>query len=196
MIRLAPAVAFIPAAASYALGHGPPSRQAPGRSSVAAIDALDLSKSKVQLSFWHTQTGANQDKLNAIIDTFNASQPSIRVSPEFQGNYDDIYKKLVAAVAAKQAPDVAVSYPSMVSEYQAADAVLPLDAYVASSKYGLGQSERDDFVPPYWKENQYPEYGNALLSFPFTKSLLVMYYNADRVNAAGVIREPRRLDVG
>jgi sn-glycerol 3-phosphate transport system substrate-binding protein len=103
MIRLAPAVAFIPAAAacSYALGHGPPSRQAPGRSSVAAIDALDLSKSKVQLSFWHTQTGANQDKLNAIIDTFNASQPSIRVSPEFQGNYDDIYKKLVAAVAAQ-----------------------------------------------------------------------------------------------
>lgn len=188
--RIAGAAALVPLSGACSFA-GRRAVSQPGASPAArSIDALDLTGKKLELSFWHTQTGANQDKLNAIVEAFNASQPSVRINPEFQGNYDDLFKKLLAAVAARQMPDLAVSYPSMVSEYQAADAVVALDPYIANSKYGLSGSERIDFIAPYWKENQYPEFGNALLSFPFTKSLLVMYYNADRLKAAGITAAP------
>jgi multiple sugar transport system substrate-binding protein len=155
-----------------------------------SVDAIDLSGQKIQLTLWHTQSGTNQEKLNAIIDAFNASQPSVRLMPEYQGNYDDLYKKQMTAISAGQMPELAVAYPNMVSEYEAANAVVALNPYVASSRYGLSKAERDDFISSYWNECLYPEFGNALLSFPFTKSLLVLYYNADRLQSAGVTDAP------
>jgi multiple sugar transport system substrate-binding protein len=175
----------------YAAGCTSGGRSAVGGSRAAAeIDSLDLTGRRIAVSFWHTQTGPKADKLNAIVEAFNRSQPSVEVKPEYQGDYNAIFKKLLSAVSARQAPDVAVSYPSMVSEYQSANQVLVLDNYVASARYGLTASEQQDYVEPYWDEGKYPEYGKNMLSFPFTKSLLVMYYNADRLKAAGVAKAP------
>jgi len=171
-------------------GRGAATSASAPRRAGPSVDSLDLIGDKIDISFWHTQTGAKADKLNAIIDAFNRSQPSVTVKPEFQGDYNAIFKKLLSAVSAGQTPDVAVSYPSMVSEYQGANAVVPLDDYVKSAKYGLTKAEQQDYIAPYWDEGQYPEYGKSMLSFPFTKSLLVMYYNADRLQAAGITKSP------
>jgi len=154
------------------------------------VDSLNLNGKKIDVSFWHTQTGPKADKLNALVDAFNRSQPSVTVKPEFQGDYNAIFKKLLSAVSAGQTPDVAVSYPNMVSEYQSANAVVALDDYVNSRRYGLSAAEQQDYIAPYWDEGRYPEYGKSMLSFPFTKSLLVMYYNADRLKAAGITKSP------
>jgi ABC-type glycerol-3-phosphate transport system substrate-binding protein len=159
-------------------------------SRTAGIDSVELTGKRTEISLWHTQTGPKADKLNAIVEAFNQSQPSVAVKAVFQGDYNALFKKLLAGVAAAQTPDLAVSYPSMVSEYQNAGAVVVLDPYVASTRYGLSETEREDYIEPYWNEGRYPEYGNQLLSFPFTKSLLVMYYNADKLKAAGIEKRP------
>ena len=44
----------------------------------------------------------------------------------------------------------------------------------------------DDIFPAYIESNRYPEFNNKLLSFPFTKSLAVHYFNEDLFKAAGV----------
>jgi multiple sugar transport system substrate-binding protein len=154
------------------------------------VDSVDLTGKKIQLTFWHAKSGAKGDKLNAIISAFNSSQPAVTVTPQFQGNYTDLYKKLLTSVAGGQVPDLADAYPSQVSEYQSANAVVPLDDYVHSSKYGLSSSEQDDYIKPFWNENVYPEYGNKLLSFPFSKSFLVMFFNADRLKAVNFSKAP------
>lgn len=164
----------------------------PGPSRTSAIDSLDLSGRRIEVSFWHTQTGPKADKLNAIIEAFNSSQPRVSVKPEFQGDYNALFKKLLSGVAAGQTPDLAVSYPSMVSEYQSAGSVVRLDGYVNSARYGLTAAERDDYIKPYWDEGEYPEYNGSMLSFPFTKSLLVLYYNADKLRAVGLGKPPEQ----
>jgi len=74
----------------------------------------------------------------------------------------------------------------MVSEYQSANVVTPLEPYINSSKYGLSAQDLADFYPIYITSNQYPEFNGQMLSFPFTKSVLVMYYNADKLKEAGL----------
>jgi len=154
------------------------------------VDAVDLSGKKIQLTFWHAKSGAKGDKLNSITDAFNSSQNVISVQPQFQSSYTDLYKKLLTSVAGGQLPDLADAYPSQVSEYQSANVVVSLDDYIASNKYGLSKAEQDDFIKAYWTESVYPEYGNRHLSFPFSKSFLVMYYNSGKLKAANVPKTP------
>jgi multiple sugar transport system substrate-binding protein len=159
-------------------------------SRINPVDSVDLTGKKIELSFWHQTTGPKADKLNAVAAAFNSSQSIVTVKPEYQGTYTDIYKKLLTSISGGQLPDLAVAYPSQVSEYQSANAVIPLDDYVSSSKYGLSKTELDDFIGAYLNENKYPEYGNKLLSFPFAKSLLVLYYNADRLKTLNYGKTP------
>lgn len=150
-----------------------------------AVDNVTIS-SPVTITFWHSQTGANAEALNKIIADFQAANPNIKIDAQNQGTYTDIYKKSIAAINGGGLPDLSVAYESFVSEYQAANVVLPLEGYVNSTKYGLSAQDIQDFYPVYITDNQYAEYNNQMLSFPFTKSALVMYYNADKLKEAGL----------
>ncbi len=142
--------------------------------------------SPVEITFWHTQTGSREQKLKQIIAAFEAQNPNIKVRPELQDGYTNLFKKVSAAINGGGLPDLAVSYESMVSEYQAANVVVPLEDYINSQKYGMSAEDLADFYPIYITSNQYPEYKGQMLSFPFTKSSLVMYYNADKLREAGL----------
>ena len=160
--------------------------QPAAQASTNPIDQIDLGNEKVSLVFWHTQSGPNADKLMQVIQGFQQKYPNITIDAQNTGNYTDNYKKLTAAIVGGGLPDLAVSYPSMVSEYQQADKVVALDDYINSQKYGFTREELADFYPGFLEESRYPEYGNKYYSFPFTKSALVMYYNADKLKAEGI----------
>ncbi len=151
------------------------------------IDRIDLGAEKVALTFWHTQTGPNEEKLKQVIAGFQQKYPNITIDAQKTGNYTDNYKKVNTAITGGGLPDLSVAYPSMVSDWQQAEKMLALDEYVNSQKYGLTKEELSDFFEPFLAESRnYPEFGNKYYSFPFTKSLLVMYYNADALAKAGL----------
>lgn len=155
------------------------------------VDSVDLTGQKVPITLWHHLTGAKADLLTTIIGQFNSSQPSVTVQPQNQGNsYDDLYKKLLTAASGGQLPDLAEAYPSQVSEYQSGNVVVVLDDYINSTKYGLSKAEQADFVKPYWDESTYAEYHGQHLSFPFSKSFLVMFYNADKLKTLNYAKTP------
>jgi ABC-type glycerol-3-phosphate transport system substrate-binding protein len=87
-------------------------------------------------------------------------------------------------------PDLVVAYPSMVAEYMEAGAPLDLRPYVEDKTYGLTEEEFDDIFPVYIEDNRYPAYDNKYLSWPFHKSMLVMYANVTLLNQAGVTEMP------
>jgi multiple sugar transport system substrate-binding protein len=151
----------------------------------SAVDNVDI-KAPVEITFWHTQTGTNADALNKIIAQFQEKYPNIKVKAENQGTYTDLFQKTTAAINGGGLPDLSVAYESFVSEYQSANVVLPLEDYINSTKYGLSAQDLQDFYPVYITDNQYAEYNGQMLSFPFTKSVLVMYYNADKLKEAGL----------
>src|SRR5216683_2190052 len=66
-----------------------------------------------------------------------------------------------------------------------ADIVLNLDPYVKSKKNGLDQKSQDDIYKSYFDTNRFPQFGDQLLSFPFTKSLLITYQNDDILKEIG-----------
>jgi ABC-type glycerol-3-phosphate transport system substrate-binding protein len=152
----------------------------------SAVDNVTISK-PVTITFWHTQPtdGPNGKKLNSLIQDFQAKNPNIQIDAQYVGNYDALFQKLETAIAGGQTPDMAVAYPNQVAEYQQASVIVPLDDYVKSQKYGLPKDDYADILQAYRYDNFYPGNGNKMLSFPFTKSIELMYYNADALKAAG-----------
>jgi ABC-type glycerol-3-phosphate transport system substrate-binding protein len=82
----------------------------------------------------------------------------------------------------------------MVADYMKANAVVALDDYVNSAQYGLSKADQDDLFPFAVNRNRFPQFGNKLLSFPFTTSDLNLYYNADMLKQVGVNEPPATWD--
>ncbi|MFH1929756.1 MAG: extracellular solute-binding protein, partial [Chloroflexota bacterium] len=141
----------------------------------------------VKLTFWHTQEPeAFRGKLlDGMIEDFQKEYPWITIESSYQGSYTDLYRKMMATIAAGEMPDFAVAYPSQISEYMQADAVVPLDAYINDPEIGLTEGDMKDIFPGFLAECRFPEFDNQYLAFPFTKSYVGMWYNMDLLKAAG-----------
>ena len=156
-----------------------------------AVSQIEFTE-PVELEFWHTKTGSEEELLNEIVAEFNATNEyGITVVPtSIEGSYDQIFKDTVAGLAVGEVPDLVVAYPSMVAEYMEAEAPLALDPYVASGKYGLTEEELNDYFPVYIEDNTYPAYDNQMLSWPFHKSMVVLFANKTLLEMAGVDKMP------
>lgn len=146
------------------------------------------------VSFWHTQSGPKAEALRKIVDDFNASQDRYRVVEQYVGNYDTIFRKMVVNIRAKNPPALAVAYESMVAKYHEAGSVVDLDEYLTHPDYGLSKESLADIYPAFIESNRFRHYGNKLLSFPFTKSILMMYYNRGLLEKLGLEPPPRTWD--
>ena len=155
---------------------------APAQSTAADIDLTG----PTSLVLWHTQTGANAKALQDLVDKFNSTNgKQITVTLQYQGSYTQLYQKNLSAIQAGALPELAVAYESFVADYMKADVVLNLDPYVNSAKNGLDKASQADIYKPYFDTNRFPQFGNQLLSFPFTKSLFLSYNNEDILKEIG-----------
>jgi len=145
-----------------------------------------LNPSGQEVLFWHVSTRKHWDILKEIIDGFNETNPyGIRVVPQYAGYYGDIYKKIIAAIAAGDTPDLAIAYPNQVADYAKAGVIVPLDPYLESEKYGFTPEERADFFEAFLESDRQAAYGNQLMSFAHSRSMRVMYYNEDWLKELG-----------
>jgi ABC-type glycerol-3-phosphate transport system substrate-binding protein len=145
----------------------------------------------VRLVFWHTRRGDQEQALKAICTEFAQANPGVEVLPEYQGSYGDLNKKVRASIQGKQLPALTVGYESQVAEYAANDVVRPLDDFVKDPEIGFKEDELKQIPELYLSSNRFAKYNNQLLSFPFTKSNLVMYYNKTLLASAGVKEPPK-----
>lgn len=166
----------------------------PGRTGAPAGDVERELSGPVSITLWHAQTGSVARALQEQVDAFNgANGMGIIVAMAYQGNQEQLYRKTLAAIQTGAVPELSVGYESFAADYQKSDVVLDLDPYLRSKKHGLSQASLDDIFTTYLDANRYPQLGDRLLSFPFAKSLLVMYQNDDVLKAAGQV-SPRTWD--
>ena len=103
----------------------------------------------VTITFWHTQTGANEKALSEQVAKFNgANGKNITLKSEYQGSYTQVYQKIMAGIQAGSPPDVAVAYESMVAEYMKANAVVDMRRRRASRARGPVEGEPGRHLPP------------------------------------------------
>lgn len=149
---------------------------------------------KMRLQFWHTRRSDQEKALQRICADYNRANPNVEIEPLYQGNYDRLNQKLRASIQAKDLPALAVAYESQVVEYTAGNALLPLDTFVKDAELGLKDEELSDFPPLYLETNRYAQFDNQLLSFPFTKSTLLLFYNKTLLAKAGFTEPPATWD--
>jgi multiple sugar transport system substrate-binding protein/sn-glycerol 3-phosphate transport system substrate-binding protein len=168
--------------AVLALGGCGGSAPAPG-AGFAPIDAT-------QAVFWDRQTTETAALLRSLVAEFNAGREGIPVAVERAGGYSEIFRKVSASIQARRLPAMAVSYESMTAEYAASGAVAPLDALVQDPATGFSPAELEDFFPAVLASNRFEQFGGQLYSFPFAKSVLMLYYNKRVLAAAGIAAPP------
>jgi ABC-type glycerol-3-phosphate transport system substrate-binding protein len=132
----------------------------------------------VTIGFWHTQTGTNQRTIDEFATKFGAANgKNITLRAEYQGSYQQVFQKTLAAVAAGSPPDTAVAYENMVVEYAKQGAVVDLADYLDRGPTPLPKDSLVDIFPALLQGSRYETFGGKLLSFPFAKGLAVLYTN-------------------
>ena len=154
----------------------------------------ELDPTGVQITYWHQFTRFQQETLEALVEEFNNSNEwSIKVTAEFGGRYDDLYNKMVTAIAADSVPDIVAAYQNEAAAYQVSGALVDLNDYVDDPQWGLG-AERDDYFEGFLQQDVNAQFSGMRLGFPPNRSLELLYYNMDWLKEMGFSGPPQSWD--
>jgi len=152
----------------------------------------------VTVTLWHNQTGVLAKGFTDMIAEFNATNGkgiTVRAEEQSAGNsYTGLYQKMLGAIQAGSTPEMIVAVENQVADYAKAGIIVDLDQYIGSKKNGLSKDSLADIYKPYLDSNKYPQYGNKTYSFPFIKSLEVLYRNDDLAKELGFSAQPKTWD--
>jgi len=167
-------------------------RQPGGVSSAVPLDDVDPSNQAI--TFWYPYTGTSQKGMQALIGEFNASNRwHITVKGEYAGNYNDIYNKMIPAIAGNATPNIVAAYQNQSATYEQSGVLLDLAPYVDSAKWGIAR-ELGDFFPAFISQDVSAQFGGKRLGFPLNRSVEVLYYNKDWLARLGLAGPPGSWD--
>jgi ABC-type glycerol-3-phosphate transport system substrate-binding protein len=157
------------------------------------VDSIDLAGKNIEVVYWHNRPEKDQQLLQSMLDEFNKSNPyGIKARAEIAGaSYPDVYNKVSAAIQAGQPPEISVAYQNQAAFYRASNAVIDLNPFVKSKKYGFSDDELKDFYQTFLDGDLNPQFNNERLGFPTQRSMEVMYYNADMLKQLGYDEAPK-----
>src|SRR5579884_1595526 len=157
------------------------------------VDEINLQGKNVEVTYWHNRPQQDQDLLQSMLDDFNKSNPyGITAHAEIAGAaYPDVYNKVNAAIQAGQPPEMSVAYQNQAAFYRAQGAIIDLNPFIKSSKYGLSQDDLKDYIQAFLDSDQNPQFSGERLGFPTQRSMNVMYYNSDWLKKLGYDGPPK-----
>ncbi len=124
--------------------------------------------------------GANTAATQDIIDAFQDLYPNITIIQNPQGNYDQLRDTIIELLRTGGAPALIMGYPDHYAEYAESNAIVPLDPYIESERYGI---DLDDYIINFIQENQQFD---VQYSMPYMKSTEIIVYNKDIFDAHGI----------
>lgn len=173
-------IALLVAFAAFAGG----TKEAPAAAKPAAITADPTGQT---ITFWYQHSKDKDTAMQKMLAEFNSTNPwKITVKGEYAGGYNDIYNKMVAAIAAKNMPDLVVAYQNNAATWQVSSALTDLNPFVKDAKYGLSDAEYADFVEGFINQDVNAQFGGQRLGFPPNRSVEVMYCNLDWLKKVGL----------
>jgi multiple sugar transport system substrate-binding protein len=142
------------------------------------------------ITYWYQHATSKDTAMKALIAEFNSTNPwKITVQGEYAGSYNDIYNKMVVAIAAGKPPDLVVAYQGASASYQVSGALIDLEPYVMDAKWGLGK-DYADFLPGFIRQDISKQFNDQRLGFPPNRSIEVLYYNITWLKALGATVAP------
>jgi sn-glycerol 3-phosphate transport system substrate-binding protein len=157
-----------------------------GDANACPLGALANADSPVKLTFWYVDTGVAGDALTSLVAKYNASQAKVHVDaiPDPQPDV-----KFFAGMRSGRLPDLLQTDGiSFIQRAEDSGAVLPVgDCLLAD------HADTSDFLP---RAISAYSVNGALWAMPYEQTSLVLYYNRDAFQAAGLDpdRAPKTLD--
>lgn len=149
----------------------------------------------VRIIFWHAMGGPLGEMLeDSLIADFNAGHPGIEIIPVCMGNYRALSQKIMASVMAGDPPDLAQAYETWTAQLIGGEVLVPLDSLMRVDTTFTPEMWED--IYPVFRDNS--TFDGRIYSFPFNKSVPVIYYNRELFNErslqpAGTWEEHREL---
>ncbi|HNS09977.1 MAG TPA: ABC transporter substrate-binding protein [Candidatus Ozemobacteraceae bacterium] len=144
---------------------------------------------KIEVVFWHAMGGPLGIVMNDLVDRYNKSQNTYFVKSVNMGSYDTLAKKVLASLVANEAPDISQNYETLTKKFIKHSKIVCLDDLIASES----EDVKGDIIPVLLENNTFD---GKLYSFPFNKSVPVLYYNKTMFAKVGLDpnRGPETLD--
>ena len=141
------------------------------------VDALADADEPVEITFWHGLNVDNEDAINALVDSYNASQDEVVVKAENQGGYLETIDKYFQSTVADR-PAVVMFPDYSVQKAIDSQALIPIEACTSAAEYDLST-----FQP-----SALAAYGAAGVEWgmPFNISNPVLFYNRNMFVEAGL----------
>ncbi|MFP4327737.1 MAG: sn-glycerol-3-phosphate ABC transporter substrate-binding protein UgpB [Paracoccaceae bacterium] len=151
-------------------------------STLALGAALSPAWAQTEIQWWHAMGGELGEKLEAIVDGYNASQSDYRVVPSFKGTYGETMTAAIAAFRAREQPAIVQVFEVGTGTMMAAEgAIYPVYQLMSDMEEPFDPSEYLPSVVGYYTDTD----GN-MLSMPFNSSTPIVYYNKDVFEKAGL----------
>ena len=150
---------------------------APG-AAPAAGTCPDTAKGQ-QITMWSPLTGPDGDEMTALANQYSQENPQgIKVTHLPQPDY---LQKLNTAAAGGNLPDLTIIRATDIAEMAARNVLRPMSAEVLNAIAGEGI--QSDFPAQVWRAG---EYRGQRYAFPLDVHPLVLYYNKDLFQQAGI----------
>lgn len=151
-----------------------------------ASSSVHHAAAPVQISFWYGIGGQLSVDVQQFVAAFNKTHPGIHVTATYQGSYSGggpEQQKLLAAIRAGDAPDLAQMEVHSMPVFALAGRLLPLTSFMKNSAH----DKPSDFIDGMLQSTQF---GKQYYGVPFNRSVPVLYYNETKFKAAGIAHPP------
>ena len=135
-----------------------------------------------KITWWHAMGGALGERVQAIVDDFNAAQDEVEVEAVYKGNYSETMTGAIAAFRAGEAPNIVQVFEVGTATMMSAEGAIE-PAYKIMAEYGADWDPAK-YLPAI--TGYYQDVDGNMLSMPFNSSTPVLYYNKEIFEAAGL----------
>lgn len=143
---------------------------------------------QIVLNWWTHATLSQRDLYNQLIKQFEAEHPGVKINLVITSSWDDMWRKMLTAIAAGEGVDLARTKDFWVTDLASRGALLDLTPYIERDRAEL---EIDEYYADLMKAYQF---NGGQYGLPWHVYFYNLYYNIDLFNEAGLPGPPETWD--
>src|SRR5438552_1131787 len=156
-----------------------------------AVPTLIPTSVPVTLQFWTVlpDKGITAQNLGELIQLFHQDYPLIDIAVSSQPTYTDLYRKVVASIAAGTLPDLVTGLDADMLQYARLKALTPLDDLLSTGS-GLPAADIADIPAGMLETMKLRDQEGKTYSLPFARGVLALHYNWSAMKGIGITNTP------
>ncbi len=131
---------------------------------------------EVEITFWHSLGFHVKEIIEEMADEYSANHPGIKVNPVFQGLFEDMQVKMLAAAVTHDLPDVAQIQLEYMEQYIENGLIEPINDIIP-------EEQRSDILESMWA---LVARDGRIYGVPFCISVTIFFYNENAFVNAGI----------